>query len=788
MQSLTRGGSRLEAVACAAALATGAWTLECWRMGRPDLAGIVPGMPPMLPAVASWLVLSGATLALASGTSMQRRAAKALSALGLLMGIGLLLLHVVPNHGILVPNPLTLLSMCLISSALVLRDLPWRQEHDPAGSLALSAMIAPYFAVMGHLLQLTALYRPYNAHGMALPTAMVLILLALGVLASRPERGWMARWNKESPGGSLLRRQVPAVLVTPLVFGTLALVGERANLYPHDMTIGLFLVASGLAGVAHTLLTSRSLDDLEGARLMAVRDLQGSEAMFRGLMEGASDAILVIDELGRIAFKNRQVATVFGFEPGELIGKHLDHLIPERFRSAHAGYQAAYMEAPRRMGMNANRELFARRKDGSEFPAEISLSPVETVEGRFVMVLIRDLTERRRAAEAIAQLNSQLQIRNEEIEAEIRVRTQELAQQKDLAERVNNHVPAGIAFVDTDLVLAWANPEYCRQLGIGLEQLVGVSLAEVMPGLEMEGLLHLEALNAGLPIRLSGAPLTAASEQETTYWDASLVPLFENGSYQGFVILANEVTARIQLEHMQRDHIEALERADALKDEFLNIVSHELRTPIAILSGTLSLLEYEVDGPLSASQRRDVARLRESTDHLLTLVNDLLDMSMIHAEKLTIVPKWIQVGDLIEGAIDFVQPLANERRITIRTELAPDLPVLHADGQRIRQVIINLVSNALKYSPSGSEVAIRVRPEGSDLRCEVADQGPGVPLEDQERIFEKFTRVAASASVDGAGLGLYICQAMVSAHQGAIGVVSDGKAGSTFWFTLPMTK
>lgn len=786
MNELAHGNARLLRAATLASALTGLWALGAWLLGRPDLAGLVPGALPVLPGAALWMLLTACALWLGRAARPQGPAAEAAAALGIGLALAQLLLELVGWQGALpLPNWATSLSFFLISLALLLRDHTWRRELDPSGTMALLAMVAPYFALLGYALQVTALYRPADGNGMALGTALVLICCSLATLGSRPDRRWAAWWHQDTLGGALLRRQVPMILVAPSVLGMLAVAGEHANLYPHEVAVGLILVISGMTGAAHTLWVAHSLDKLEAARADAIRDLQASEAMFRGLMETASDAILVIDESGRIAFENRQVSVVFGYGPGELIGAGVDQLIPARHRSAHAGHLEAFLQGPRHRSLDQVADLSAARKDGTEFPAEISLSPLETVEGSFVMVLVRDLTERRRAAEAIARLNAELQRRNEAIEAEIVARTQELARQNDRIQRAIDHVPAGIAMVDPDLTFRWANPEYARQLGLPLQRLLERSVQEVLPRFE-DAHLDLSPLRSGHPIRLYGAPMVRGTQ--TTYWDASLVPLFEDGAYQGFLVMSNEVTARIELERMQQDHIAALERADALKDEFLNIVSHELRTPIAILSGALSLFEYEVDGPLSPNQRRDVVRMRESTDHLRTLVNDLLDMSMIQAGRLAIVPKPIPVGELIAGAIDFVAPLAEERRIAIRTDLAPDLPVVSADGQRIRQVLINLVSNALKYSPEGSTVGIRVRDEAAGLRCEVVDEGPGVPPTDHARIFEKFTRLSEEDGADGAGLGLYICRALIEVHQGSIGVESDGKTGSTFWFTLPRAR
>ncbi len=782
MDDATRRSIIARSVAIAMAV-VGLWGLGTWWLGRPDWAGLVPGSPPVLPGTAAWMLLCAGAIHLDLGRALLKRAALACALLSLALALAMLLMLLGGWGSFLpLPNGLTGLSMALVSLSLALRDHPWRPELDPSAMLAILGQIAPYFALTGYALQVTELYRPERSNSMALATALLLIGGAMASLASRPARRVMAWWHKDSLGGTLLRRQVPMVLLAPALLGMLVVAGEHGNLYSREVSVGLILVISGLTGALHTSWTSRSLDDLEAAQAVTMRDLQASEAMFRGLMESASDAILVVDEQGRIAFKNRQVATMFGYEPEELLGMAIDQLVPDRFRAAHGSLVGAYFAGPWHRDRKGLPDLYGRRKDGSEFPAEISLSPLESVEGRFVMVLLRDLTEQRRSAEAIAQLNAELQRRNEEIEAEIAARTAELARQNDLVQQVIRNVPAGIAMVDPDLAFRWANPEYPRQLGMDHDQLLASRLADVVPGLD-GGRLDLESLRSGQTLRLIGAPLVR--DGVTTFWDASLVPFFANDCYQGCILLANEVTAHIELERMQQDHIQALERADALKDEFLNIVSHELRTPLAILSGTLSLFAYEVDGPLNDSQRRDVARMRESTEHLLTLVNDLLDISMIQAGRLTIVPRPLHVGDLVEAAVDIVRPLASARRITVRTELDPDLPEVSADGQRIRQVIINLLGNALKFSPSESSVEIRVRREAAGLRCEVSDEGPGVALQDHERIFEKFTRLEGGADQDGAGLGLYICRALVELHGGGLGVDSDGRNGSTFWFSLP---
>jgi signal transduction histidine kinase len=230
---------------------------------------------------------------------------------------------------------------------------------------------------------------------------------------------------------------------------------------------------------------------------------------------------------------------------------------------------------------------------------------------------------------------------------------------------------------------------------------------------------------------------------------------------------------------------DALEAAAQRKREIVAMVSHDLRTPLCSISGVLTLLGEGVLGPLSDKAQRQVSLAEKSTNRLIKLINDLLDAEKLEAGKLQVVPRQLQLAPLIEQSVNSVETLARERAINLQIN-AGDLPVF-VDGDRFVQVLVNLLSNTIKFSPDGSTVKIDARLLDSDVEIAVTDEGRGVPPEFVDKIFQRFEQVdqADEAERKGSGLGLPICKAIVELHGGKIGVTSAPGKGSKFWFTVP---
>ncbi len=233
--------------------------------------------------------------------------------------------------------------------------------------------------------------------------------------------------------------------------------------------------------------------------------------------------------------------------------------------------------------------------------------------------------------------------------------------------------------------------------------------------------------------------------------------------------------------------MDELKNLDQAKSEFLNIASHELRTPLTSIKGSLSLLGSGVMGSMDANSTRLIKIAESETDRLIRLINDLLDLAKIEAGKLPLECEWVSWDDVLRKTTESLMGLAHRASGTIDFTLEPGIEV-YMDRDRIQQVLTNLISNAIKFSPLGGVVRIQTgRTRSGEIIVRVIDQGPGIDPEDQQLIFQKFRQATSVANplVKGTGLGLTIVKALVEEHGGRIGVESEPGQGSTFWFTLP---
>jgi PAS domain S-box-containing protein len=373
-----------------------------------------------------------------------------------------------------------------------------------------------------------------------------------------------------------------------------------------------------------------------------------AERRFRELIEHAPDAILQIDTTGKIIVANNTAVSMFGYTQEELLGSSVDRLVPEASRAAHPGHRKAFAAAGVTRPMGQGLDLRARRKDGTEVPVEISLSPVKTDQGIYTTAAIRDVTERKR------------------IEAQVR--------------------------------------------------------------------------------------------------------LLEKGYLQ-------ELEARK----------EEAERLNRLKSEFLASMSHELRTPLHTIIGFSELLAEESEGPLNEEQRRFLGHIHRDSEHLLALINDVLDFSRIEAGGLNLQAEVLPLGDAISEAVNAIRPRAEAKGISMLTDSDGNIQV-SADQLRLRQILYNLLSNAVKFTPAGGTISVSVAsvPAEQSVRITVSDTGIGIADEERVHIFDKFYQVGVTTGGvrEGTGLGLAICKQLVEMHGGRIWVESQPGQGSHFHFAL----
>jgi signal transduction histidine kinase len=248
-----------------------------------------------------------------------------------------------------------------------------------------------------------------------------------------------------------------------------------------------------------------------------------------------------------------------------------------------------------------------------------------------------------------------------------------------------------------------------------------------------------------------------------------------------------------KLEESNRELNEAnarLRELSAMKEEFLALTTHDLRSPLTVISGVINFFTSGRLGDITPEQKNMVAMMERNTQNLIELVNDLLDASKIESGTMRLDAATIELRGLVSELQEQLQPLAHEKEIALEEDVPEDLPPLRADRAKLRRIVVNLVSNALKFTPKGGRVRLGAAREGSFVRVSVADTGVGIPREDLHDIFDKYAqaRSRATRSEKGTGLGLYITRQLVELHGGKISVQSEVGKGSTFSFTIPIAE
>jgi signal transduction histidine kinase/DNA-binding response OmpR family regulator len=296
---------------------------------------------------------------------------------------------------------------------------------------------------------------------------------------------------------------------------------------------------------------------------------------------------------------------------------------------------------------------------------------------------------------------------------------------------------------------------------------------------------------ATIPLRIGQRIIGALDIQSTT------INAFTQDIIDVLQALADQIAVAIdnaRSYELAQQAIAEMRELDRLKDQFLANMSHELRTPLNSIIGFSRVILKGIDGPVTELQEQDLNAIYNSGQHLLRLINDILDLSKIQAGKMELAFDDVNLSELLQSVIPTAAGLIKDKPIQLIQNIAPDIPIIRADSMRIRQVVLNLLANAAKFTEEGSitvGAGVQMNKEGQpEAVVKVTDTGPGISPEDQKKLFQAFSQVDASPTrkTGGSGLGLSICLRLIELHGGHIGVNSEPGKGSTFYFTLPLPK
>jgi PAS domain S-box-containing protein len=356
--------------------------------------------------------------------------------------------------------------------------------------------------------------------------------------------------------------------------------------------------------------------------------------------------------------------------------------------------------------------------------------------------------------------------------------TRELERLTRQQESILNSAGDGIYGLDVDNRITFINEAGARLIGAPREKVVGRAVGDVIR-VEVQAEVREPGANppaAESPVAGAQSRLMSGRHHrlDGSVFDSEHIaaPIVQDGAVVGSVVIFRDVSER--------------RAVDKMKDEFISVVSHELRTPLTSIRGALGLLAGGATGPLPSRAQRMVDVATTSTDRLIRLINDILDVERMAAGKLTLHRVSADVAGLVATAVEETRALAHQAGVTLTVGSVPG--TVWADPDRVVQTLSNLLGNSVKFSPTGAEVRLTVTQAGGEVRFDVADLGPGIPADKLEAVFDRFHQVDASDTRQkgGSGLGLAICKGIVEQHGGRIWASSDGPGqGSTFSFTLP---
>jgi len=540
-------------------------------------------------------------------------------------------------------------------------------------------------------------------------------------------------------------------------------------------------------------------------RFLAEREIQ----KFKLGIDHSNNAVFVTDLEGRIQYANPAFEKIYGYSSEDVLGQ-----TPRLLKSGLTSQeQYKHLWETLLAGETVSHEIVNKSKDGRHIPISGTYSPILD-ERRSIMGFLainEDITERRLSEQALKRRNDYLAASSEIgrlVTSTLDLNTIFTRTVNLISEKFGFYF-AGIYIIEEtgfNAVLREATGEAGAKMKsqkhsviLGSNSVIGkvaesiepmvVNNTEIAPLYVPNPLLADTRAEVVIPLRI-GLRIVGVIDIQSTQTEA-----FSEDDLSVLQSLADQVAVAIdnaRSYELSQQLIKDLREIDLLKTQFLSNMSHELRTPLNSIIGFSRVILKGIDGPVTEMQQQDLTAIYNSGQHLLGLINDILDLARIEAGKMELNFEEVHLAELATSVMASAKGLAKEKPIRLMQNISSNMPTVRGDTMRVRQILLNLISNASKFTDIGSvtvESLVQKSPTGKlEALITVTDTGPGISQDDQKKLFQAFSQVDGSATrkSGGTGLGLSICANLVQLHGGRIGVNSTPGEGSTFWFTLPL--
>jgi PAS domain S-box-containing protein len=530
------------------------------------------------------------------------------------------------------------------------------------------------------------------------------------------------------------------------------------------------------------------------------------ERRLEAFLEHASMGIVETNIKGEITAINRFALNLFGYDKEELLDKPVERLIPGRFHQDHITHREKYVKGPMSRPMGIGMDLFAVKKDGAEFPVEVSLSHYNRNGDTHIIAFISDISIRKKAEAEIKKLKDELEITVEQRTRDLTTTMQQLEVSKDkleetmlIQEAILNNAGAMIISTDINGIIQTFNPEAEKELGYTAEELAGRQMPLVFHDSEeiarMAGRLTKElkqVIPAGIEVFFARARMGLHNEFEWTYIrkDGSGFPVLlnvtalrdDNNELLGYLSVAFNISEQKKTEKKLQQSLEKEKDLSELKSRFVSMASHEFRTPLSTILSSAYLIEKYTASDEQPKREKHLQRIISSVNMLTSILNDFLSVGKIEEGKMQVRPNEFSIRDLLIA-------ISGEMKTTLKTKQKihynhQGTSVVWMDSSLLKHIVMNLVSNASKFSPEKSLIEIKTTCREEVVVLSVKDHGMGISKEDQKHLMERFFRGANAGNIQGTGLGLHIVAKYAELMNGAVQCKSEPEKGTEFVITF----